>query len=102
MPRARNGVPTSAAAACVVSAVNSAGWLDRNMDSFLRAIPGRHQEGVVKVEEPTGSAKPAPDLTGLHVLVLEDRLVNQTVIRRQLDRLNVNVTLLWPPTVSLD
>jgi len=66
-------------------------WLDRNMVTMLRAISGR------RPNPPGAAPRPAsvhPELSGLRVLVLEDRALNQTVIARQLKKFDVTCVVV--------
>ncbi|MDX2143086.1 MAG: ATP-binding protein [Rhodospirillaceae bacterium] len=75
--------------ACIVSEAGAKARFDRNMAALVGAWPGV----ALQTAERQDRNVALPDFNGAHVLVLEDRLVNQTVIQRQLKRLNVKCTM---------
>jgi signal transduction histidine kinase/CheY-like chemotaxis protein/HPt (histidine-containing phosphotransfer) domain-containing protein len=65
------------------------------MDRNIRLLVGHAQtrERVAAQQESVGSAN-SPSLRGKRVLVLEDRLLNQTVIQKQLNKLGIDCVLV--------
>ncbi len=62
--------------------------LDRNILNFLGQAPARQFSAKPRAHEST-----YPIFNNKHVLVLEDRLVNQTIIMKQLKRFGLRATL---------
>jgi len=73
-------------------------FLDRNQDQVFQG--GWHSGDRVVL--PATSEVDTEALTGKRVLVLEDRLVNQTIIQRQLKKLGILCTLASDGVVGLE
>ena len=74
----------------VISTAEGPGLLDRNVGSLLGQIPHQGPQDAT----PTGAVEVIPSVQGKRVLVLEDRLVNQLIIQKQLATLKVAFTLV--------
>ncbi len=72
--------------------------LDRNMH---RVLAGDHQLGAKGNRDLYGDPIDATGLVGKHLLVLEDRLVNQAVIQRQLKFLGITCAIAGNGRVGL-
>ncbi len=72
--------------------------LDRNLEQVFH---GSSRFGD-RTPMPATSEVDSGVLSGKHVLVLEDRLVNQTIIQRQLKKLGISCTLASDGVVGLD
>ncbi len=72
-------------------------YLDRNIDQVFHGV-----SRPVDRTAPTNLEIDLEALAGKHVLVLEDRLVNQTIVQRQLKKLGVTCTLAGDGVVGLD
>ncbi len=77
--------------AAVIPADAGAEYIDRN----IRLLVGhaKSRERLAEQQESVASAY-SPTLSGKRVLVLEDRLLNQTVIQKQLKKLGVDCVLV--------
>jgi len=77
--------------AAVIAPGDGAEYIDRN----IRLLVGhaRSREKVAAQQDSVGSAN-SPSLRGKRALVLEDRLLNQTVIQKQLKKLGIDCVLV--------
>ena len=66
-------------------------WLDFNIASVVAAVTGHRVSARSTLPQP---AAEHTNLSGLRVLVLEDRALNQAAIRRQLAHLKVSCTIV--------
>jgi CheY-like chemotaxis protein/HPt (histidine-containing phosphotransfer) domain-containing protein len=73
-------------------------FLDRNLDQVFHG----HSRLSERALTPGTSEVDSGVLTGKQVLVLEDRLINQTIIQRQLKKLGIFCTLAGDGMVGLD
>jgi PAS domain S-box-containing protein len=73
-------------------------FLDRNLDQVFHGSSRLTERAPMPA---TNEVDPGL-LSGKHVLVLEDRLVNQTIIQRQLKKLGISCTLASDGVVGLD
>lgn len=73
-------------------------FLDRNIDQVFHG----HSRLSERALTPATAEVDSGALSGKHVLVLEDRLVNQTIIQRQLKKLGIFCTLAGDGVVGLD
>lgn len=72
-------------------------YLDRNLNQVFHGTLRPADRAI-----PVGVEIDTSVLAGKHVLVLEDRLVNQTIIQRQLKKLGITCTLAGDGVVGLD
>jgi PAS domain S-box-containing protein len=72
--------------------------LDRNLDQVFHGMSRLNE----RTRAPATSEVDAGALAGKHVLVLEDRLINQTIIQRQLKKLGISCTLASDGMIGLD
>ena len=85
--------------AAVITPGAGADYIDRN----IRLLVGhaKSRDRVAAQQESVASAN-NPNLRGKRVLVLEDRLLNQTVIRKQLVTLGIDCVLVANGVKGLD
>ena len=77
--------------AAVIPPDAGANYIDRNIRLLVGHVKSR--ERLAELEQSVASAH-SPSLRGKRVLVLEDRLLNQTVIQKQLKKLGVDCMLV--------
>ena len=77
--------------AAVIPPDVGANYIDRNIGLLVGHV--RSRERLAEQQESVASAY-SPSLSGKRVLILEDRLLNQTVIQKQLKKLGVDCVLV--------
>jgi PAS domain S-box-containing protein len=73
-------------------------FLDRNLDQVFHGSSRLAERAPM----PATSEVDTGAFAGKHILVLEDRLVNQTIIQRQLKKLGISCTLASDGMIGLD
>jgi signal transduction histidine kinase/DNA-binding NarL/FixJ family response regulator/HPt (histidine-containing phosphotransfer) domain-containing protein len=76
-----------------------ANYIDRNIRLLVGHV--RSRERLAELQDSVASAY-SPSLSGKRVLILEDRLLNQTVIQKQLKKLGVDCVLVANGVMGLE